>query len=143
MRLKTWLLLVVLLIGAAACRNKDAVNPDAGARIAGTYAVSRLAITGTGTDNIDVTLPRTGTLNGTTVTQSGQVVVTRSTENTATMNLVLKTTGQADSSEDLGTVEIRGNELYQDNARLGTADGTNLNIDYSEGGVRVIIVARK
>lgn len=141
--MKKMLCIALVLLLAACGKKNDTVAPDAAAKIAGTYTVSRFAISGTGVNDLDIALPRSGTLNGVNVTQSGQLVLTRVTESTVTMSLVVKTTGQADTTDDFGTVDVKGTDLYEGTTKIGTADGTNVNIDAMDQGTRVIITAKK
>lgn len=138
------LLFMALALFCAACGNKGAlVAPDAAAKIAGTYSVSRFALSGLGANDIDLKLPESSTLNVKPATRTVNLVVTRQTETTVSMVLIEKVTGQADDRNDFGTAEVKGSELYQGTDKVGTADGTNLNIDASEQGIRVIIAATK
>ncbi|WP_041257659.1 hypothetical protein [Fibrella aestuarina] len=138
------ILYVAIVVLIAACGKKnDTVAPDAAAKIAGTYTVSRFALSGSGANDFDATLPRSGTINGVNVTQSGQLVITRQNESSVSLSLTVKTTGQADDTTDLGTAEVKGSDLYDGATKIGTADGTNLSIDATDNGVRVIITAKK
>ncbi|MEZ0610050.1 hypothetical protein ACAW74_16145 [Fibrella sp. WM1] len=138
------LLYIALVLFIAACGKKnDTVAPDAAAKIAGTYVVSRFAVSGTGANDFDFKLPQSGTLNGATVTYSATVVVTKQTETSVSMVLIEKITGQADENTEFGTADIKGSELYQGTTKVGTADGTDLNIDASGQGIRVIVTAKK
>lgn len=140
--MKKFVLFVLLLVLAAACKKGDEAAPDAAARIAGTYDVSRLSLDAPGTtDDVSVNLPITQ--NGNTL--SATLDVTRVTETTVRLKFTLRITGQPDDPSDLGgDVEVRGNELYEGSTKIGTANGSTLSLDATtDDGIRTVIEAKK
>ena len=142
--MKRLLYLFLLVALTTACsKNSPDVTPDTATTIAGMYEVSTLSQTGAG-GNMTYTLPLTNTSNGVTVTLSGQIGVVKKTETTVGMTLTLKTTGQPDNNQDIGTLEIKGTDLYSGTTKVGTADGTNLILDTANSdGTRAKVVAKK
>ncbi|WP_119665954.1 hypothetical protein [Fibrisoma montanum] len=141
--MRNFLLLLLFAVAFTACKKDSDPEPQ---QVAGNYEVTRLAFDTDGTaDDFDLTLPITQGSNSI----SGSLVATNVSgkPNAVTMRLTLRVTGQQPDETDLGEIELRqtGNtfELYQDNVKLGTADGRNINIDVAEQGTRLIIVARK
>lgn len=140
--MKNFFLIILLFVLVAACKKGDDATPDAAARIAGTYDVSRLSIDAPGTiDDASYNLPITQSGN----TLSATIDVTRVTENTVSLNFTLRITGQPDQPNSLGsTLEVRGDELYEGSTKLGTANGSTLSLDATDDdGVRTVIEAKK
>lgn len=142
--MKRLLYLSLFVALTTACsKNTTDVAPDAATTIVGTYEVSTLSQTGAGA-SMTYALPLTTTSNGVTVTLSGQIGVVKKTESTVGMTLTLKTTGQPDNNQDIGTLEIKGTDLYSGTTKVGTADGTNLSLDAANSdGTRAKVVAKK
>ena len=136
--------LSVVLLLAGCSKKDDAVAPDAGAAVAGTYNVSRLEIDAPGTANdVKLTLPVTNA----GVTASATLVVTRKTEKTVSLLFTQKTTGKSDTPTDFGEGEVRANgsnyDIYDGTDKAGTVVGNTFTIDVTDSGTRIIIVGTK
>ena len=140
--MRNLLFLLFFTLAFTACKKDSDPEPQ---QVAGNYEVTRLALSDGTPDSFELNLPITQGSNSI----SGSLVATNVSgkPNAVTMRLTLRVTGQQPDETDLGEIELRqtGNtfELYQDNVKLGTADGRNINIDVSEQGTRLEIVARK
>ncbi|QJW88510.1 hypothetical protein HNV11_03545 [Spirosoma taeanense] len=127
---KYYAFLVLLGIGFAACTKNNDVAPDSSSRIAGTYQLTYIR-----QDSADVvdSLVLPYIVGGQTVI-SGTITATRIAGTTPTDSLAVSLTvqGQA-STSPLGRVEVRTNgnsyDLYSGTDKVGTADGTNIEID--------------
>lgn len=141
---KLFSILAILIFLAGCSKKDDAVAPDAGSAVAGTYNVSRLEVDAAGTAN-DSKLALPVTNAGITV--SATINATRKTEKTIGLLLTLKITGQPDDSDDFGEVEVRANgsnyDLFEGTGKVGTVVGNTLTIDATDSGTRVIIVGTK
>ncbi|WP_375448455.1 hypothetical protein [uncultured Fibrella sp.] len=136
---------LLFVVTIAACGKKgDDVTPDAASAVAGTYEVSSLKQTSAGGTSITYTLPTSATSGSVVTTLSGQLATTRQTATTIGVVFLIKATGQADAPNDLGTFEVKGSDLYNANTKVGTADGTALNLDVTDSkGTRSIIISKK
>lgn len=137
--MKNYLVFFVFLISFSACKKDEDVAPaDPATAVSGTYTISRLQ-----DDSGSYNLPQT--VNGQTI--SAILTANRNTASTVGLSITVRITGQADDVSELGEVEVRqagsGYELYESNTKIGTADGTSLSIDVTDGGSRFAIDARK
>ncbi len=143
--MKKLLPILAILIFLAGCSKKDdAVAPDAGTVVAGTYNVTRLEIDSPGTVNDSkLTLPVTNA----GVTVSATLIATRKTEKTVSLLFTQKTTGKPDTPTDFGEVEVRANgsnyDMYDGTDKIGTVVGNTFTIDATDSGTRIIIVGTK
>lgn len=144
--MKQLLLFLIGLLLFSSCKKEAEPEPVASARVAGTYVVSRVAYTGpTAANNYDITLPRS--VSG--ITQSGTLVADKfnSRDDAVTVKVTIKTTGQQDAVIDLEDFELKANgsayDVIYNTVKYGTADGTNINIDYTEANQRIIVVAKR
>ncbi len=131
----------------ASCKKEAEPEPVASARVAGTYVVSRIAYTTNpvATNNYDITLPRS--VSG--VSQSGTLAADKfnSRDDAVTVKITIKTTGQQDAIIDLEDFELKANgntyDVIYNTVKYGTADGTNINIDYTEANQRIVVAAKR
>jgi hypothetical protein len=135
------LLLIGLLLSLLACKKSTDPAPLNADRIVGTYTVTRLVIDAPGTaDDRNLTLPITQ--GGTTI--SATFDVAKVAESSVSMTFTLRQTGQGQQVQTIGNfIDLRGNELYEGTQKIGTADGTTLNLDVTDNGTRTIFEARK
>lgn len=140
--MKSILYALVALFFVTACSKKNDVIAPSIDSLVGTYDVSRLVVSGSPTpaDNQTVIFPRTSG----TLTQSARLDVTKLTATTVGIKLAIVTTGSADVVQDIGSVELKGSDLYDGTTKAGTADGSNFNLDIVDGdGSRVQIFSKK
>ncbi len=138
MRKILWLCFILLAV--AACKKDNDVTPsDPATAISGTYDMNRFQ-----EGSIVYNLPATAG----NVTVTGALEVTKATAaNTATLVIILRATGQSEDRSDPFDVEVRrsGNdyELYEGATKIGTANGTDLTLDFSDAGTRYVVNAKK
>ncbi len=142
------ILFLVVLVAFAACKKDNDVAPaDPAAAVAGTYVVSRIALDGPGTAaDVDEKYPET--VNG--ITYASELIVNQTANTTDRISFVVKVkeTGEDDyefiTAED---IEVRRNgsnyDLYFRTVKIGTATGSNVTLDTTEGGIRYIVEARR
>lgn len=134
------ILFFAFLFVFSACKKDDDPTPaDPITTVSGTYDVSRLQV---GADAYNLPLSSGGqTVSATLTAAKG------SADNTVLLSITLRVSGSPDDTSDIGEVEVRGTgnnlELYDGTTKVGTADGTTLNIDATDGTDRLVIVARK
>lgn len=144
---KLTIFLFVLLAFTACKKDNDVAPADPAAAVAGTYVVSRIAVSGISpTDDFDSRYPQTS--NG--ITYAGEVIVTQVANSTDRVDFVVnsKVTGQTDNEfVSADGVEVRRNgsnyDLYIGTVKLGTVAGNNMTIDATDQGVRYIVEARR
>ena len=134
--MKTILMFLFIAVAFTACKKETDVTPKPTAALAdkfvGSYKLSSFRYTDSQT-NLDLpTLPLTN--NGQTV--SGTVKVTKLTDTTVKMYLLLKITGADDYSQDFDDLTIKqsGTEygLFFGTARIADVEGTTVIFNYSE-----------
>ena len=130
----------LVLIFATACSKKNDVVALDAAAITGIYDVSRLTISGTGTDDGEFNYP----IKSGSTTRTARLDVSKLTATTVNVKLTISTTGTGDVSQDLGVAELRGTDLYQGGGKAGTADGSTLAIDVTDTSkVRYVVLSKK
>ena len=127
---KRYALLVLTALAFAACSKSNDPAPDASAVIAGTYQLTYLRQDSASIVD-SISLPYK--VNGTTVI-SGTLVATRIASATLTDSIaVTLLVNGISSSSPLGRVTVQTNgtsyDLYDGANKIGTADGTSINID--------------
>ncbi|GAA4412936.1 hypothetical protein GCM10023187_40650 [Nibrella viscosa] len=131
--MKKLLYLLFVPLTFTACKKDSEADPDPGARVAGTYQVSYISQEVTGTPKVELSLPVV--VGGQTIA-SGTATVTRKSENFIDGNLVVKVQGNPDQAVPLTNVEVKRNgstyDLLLGTNKIGTADGTNLDVDISQ-----------
>ena len=144
--MKQLLLFLIGLVLFASCKKEAEPEPVASARVAGTYVISRFAYTGpVAANNFNITLPQSAS----GVTISGILVADKfnNRDDAVTVKITLKATGQQDSVTDLEDFELKANgsayDVIYNTVKHGSADGTNINIDYAEANQRIVVVAKR
>lgn len=133
--MKKLLYISLVLFVVLGCKKSEDVNPqDLAGKVAGTYNVTTV-INGSTTYNFPVSAGG--------VTLSAVLVVTKVTDTSVNAVITQKTTGQPDDSDNFGTFDLKGADLYQGSTKYGTADGTNFNIDFTQAGVRNAILSKR
>lgn len=145
--MKQLLLFLVGLVLFASCKKEAEPEPVASAKVSGTYVVSRYAYTTTpmASNNFNITLPQSAS----GVTISGILVADKfnNRDDAVTVKVTLKITGQQDFVTDLQDFDLKANgstyDIMYNMVKYGSADGTNINIDFTEGNQRIIVVAKR
>ena len=130
------LVFCLLLVGCSKKSDDPTPAPvDLSAKIAGTYAVSRLTMNGQ-----TVTLPQQGVSVGVKFEKVGSAI------DRSNMTITTNIQGTIDASTDEVDLKANGSdvELYKSAIKVGTWSNNNLTIDViSDDGQRVIIVAKR
>ena len=139
MLMKNLLIALLLLLTVAGClpKKKDAVTPAAEPELAGSYRVSQLTLGAT-----TVTFPNSAGSSATAVvsrlsdTQIGLIVNVAANGATTPNNFGTLTTKKA-SGQNYDVIDP------SNNARIGTINGTDFTLDFTDGGQRFILISRK
>ncbi len=136
------LLLIVLTFFISACDNNlfKKKDKDPEPELAGTYQVRRFIDE---SQNFDENLPVT--INGQRL--SAAVIVTRSSDTEISFRIDVTVNGQVNDG-DTGTATIRkasgkDYDILDGSTRVGSINGTNFNLDYTDGGDRFALTASK
>lgn len=130
--MKNVLIALILLLTVSSCLPKKKSDPEP--ELAGTYQVSRLTSNGTTTN-----LPMNGV--------SAIVVVTRSGDTKIDFRIDLINTGKVFGTESASaTIQKASGKEYDildGSTRVGSINGTDFNLDYTDGGDRFVLIAHK
>lgn len=137
--MKTWLIAVLLLLTTVSCLpNKKDKNSDPEPELAGTYQVSRL-IDESGSPPLDITLPSSGA--------SAAVIVSRLSDTQISFRIDVTNSGRVITGQSATTTIRKASgkdyDILDGNTRVGSINGTDFVLDYTDGGDRFAITARK
>ena len=143
--MKNTVYILLLFVAVIACGKKEnAVSPDAATQIAGTYDAVKMESVASGSgQSMVLTFPYTDVIGGMSMTQTAYFVVTRKTASSVGIMSTFKATGMADDVRDLGTFDVKGNDLYSGSTKVGTADGSTMVVSSTEYGARRTVTAKK
>ena len=132
--------MAVMLLMTACLFDKLKKNKDPEPELAGTYQVSRFVDE---SQNFDRNLP--ATINGQRL--SAAVIVTRSSDTEISFRIDVTINGQVNDG-DTGTATIRkasgkDYDILDGSTRVGSINGTDFNLDYTDGGDRFALTASK
>ncbi|GAA4449661.1 hypothetical protein GCM10023189_09100 [Nibrella saemangeumensis] len=141
--MKRLLYLLFVPLSFTACKKDTEPEVDAATRLAGTYQLSYALLDDKTNPKLESPLPVT--LGGVTVA-SGTLVVTRKNENAVDGNLVIKVQGSPDMNVTFQNVEVKKNaamyDLYLGPTKIGSADGTNLDVDATQTNPQTNVATR-
>ncbi|WP_138994247.1 hypothetical protein [Larkinella sp. C7] len=127
--MKTILIALTICLLAMACSKSNDPAPDAGTQVAGTYQMSHIRSDSAGVNLYDFVLPLT---QGTT-TLSGTLTARRDSAAAVFLTQTVQITGQSDQTSVIGEIHLKSSgsayDVYLNNQKIGTADGTHLNLD--------------
>ncbi|CCH03501.1 hypothetical protein FAES_pFAES01007 (plasmid) [Fibrella aestuarina BUZ 2] len=124
-----YVLTLLAAILLAACAKKQDVTPDPATTVAGTYPLTYVRSDSAGIKLYEYNLPYTAGSN----TLSGTLTARRDSAAVIFLTQTIKATGYSDQTSVIGSVRLQSNgsgyDMYMSNQKIGTADGTTLNID--------------
>ncbi len=137
-------------LSLVACKSTDVTPVDGGNQIAGIYPLTYVRGDSAGVKLYEYALPYVVGTNSIT----GTITARRDSAAVLFLTQLIRVTGYADQTAIIGTVRLKtisagSYDLYQNNVKIGTADGTNLNLDEQQtdpatGTVyRTILTSRK
>ncbi|GAB3641107.1 hypothetical protein [Spirosoma arcticum] len=133
---KASLLIALTLLMNACIFDKLKKDKDPEPELAGTYQVTRLVDE---SQNLDVTLPNSGI--------SASVIVTRSSDTEIRFRIDVTVNGRV-TTGDTGPATIRkasgrDYDILDGSTRVGSINGTDFSLDFTDGGDRFAITANK
>lgn len=134
--MKNVLIALILLLTVTSCLPKKGGKDDPEPDLAGTYQVSRFVDE---SQNININLPNSGV--------SAAVIVTRPSDTRLGFRIDVTNNGRVTTGTS-ATATIRkasgkDYDILNGSTRVGSVNGTDFNLDYTDRGDRFALTARK